>query len=140
MPSSAIFGHRCNTIASANSSKKCSRNSACLVWIKTKSNSLDSHTLEVGEEKITADKILIAVGGHPVKPDIPGIEHTVVSDAMFNGNLLLVGPCLLVTAGLLFFASRAKEGTGETTPSFLQMLGIMVADPFYAVIGKKNPL
>jgi hypothetical protein len=23
-----------------------------------------------------------------------------------------------------------------TTPSFLQMLGIMVADPFYAVIGK----
>ena len=27
-----------------------------------------------------------------------------------------------------------------TTPSFLQMLGIMVADPFYAVIGKKNLL
>ncbi|NCR18256.1 MAG: class I SAM-dependent methyltransferase [Microcystis aeruginosa LL13-03] len=25
-----------------------------------------------------------------------------------------------------------------TTPSFLQMLGIMVADPFYAVIGKKE--
>jgi len=24
------------------------------------------------------------VGGHPVKPDIPGIEHTVVSDAMFQ--------------------------------------------------------
>ncbi|MFM7791936.1 MAG: FAD-dependent oxidoreductase, partial [Microcystis panniformis] len=45
---------------------------------------LDTHTLEVGEEKITADKILIAVGGHPVKPDIPGIEHTVVSDAMFQ--------------------------------------------------------
>lgn len=45
---------------------------------------LDAHTLEVGEQKITADKILIAVGGHPVKPDIPGIEHTVVSDAMFQ--------------------------------------------------------
>jgi glutathione reductase (NADPH) len=45
---------------------------------------LDSHTLAVGEEKITADKILIAVGGHPVKPDIPGIEYTVVSDAMFQ--------------------------------------------------------
>jgi ubiquinone/menaquinone biosynthesis C-methylase UbiE len=25
-----------------------------------------------------------------------------------------------------------------TTPSFLQMLGIMVADPFYAVIGKRS--
>ncbi|MCZ8055764.1 MAG: glutathione-disulfide reductase, partial [Microcystis sp. LE19-12.2C] len=45
---------------------------------------IDTHTLEVGDEKITADKILIAVGGHPVKPDIPGIEHTVVSDAMFQ--------------------------------------------------------
>lgn len=45
---------------------------------------LDSHTLEVGEQKITAEKILIAVGGVPVKPDIPGIEHTIVSDDMFN--------------------------------------------------------
>ena len=45
---------------------------------------IDSHTVEVGEEKITADKILIAVGGHPVKPDIPGAEYMVVSDAMFN--------------------------------------------------------
>jgi glutathione reductase (NADPH) len=45
---------------------------------------IDTHTLEVGDEKITADKILIAVGGHPVKPNIPGIEHTVVSDAMFQ--------------------------------------------------------
>ncbi|NES87323.1 MAG: glutathione-disulfide reductase [Moorea sp. SIO2B7] len=45
---------------------------------------IDSHTLEIGEEKVTADKILIAVGGHPVKPDIPGIEHTMVSDHMFH--------------------------------------------------------
>ncbi|MGH2412372.1 MAG: glutathione-disulfide reductase [Microcystaceae cyanobacterium] len=45
---------------------------------------LDPHTLEVGEKKITAEKILIAVGGRPVKPDIPGIEHTIVSDDMFH--------------------------------------------------------
>jgi glutathione reductase (NADPH) len=45
---------------------------------------LDSHTVEVGEQKITADKILIAVGGHPVKPPIPGIENTIVSDDMFH--------------------------------------------------------
>ncbi|MFM7324661.1 MAG: FAD-dependent oxidoreductase, partial [Nodosilinea sp.] len=30
---------------------------------------LDDHSLVVGEEKITAGKILIAVGGRPVKPD-----------------------------------------------------------------------
>lgn len=45
---------------------------------------LDAHTVEVGENKITADKILIAVGGYPVKPNIPGIEHTIVSDGMFH--------------------------------------------------------
>ena len=45
---------------------------------------LDAHTLEVGDEKVTAERILIAVGGHPVKPDIPGIEHTISSDGMFE--------------------------------------------------------
>ena len=46
---------------------------------------LDPHRLVVGEREITAEKILIAVGGIPVKPDnIPGIEHAIVSDDMFN--------------------------------------------------------
>lgn len=45
---------------------------------------LDPHTLEVGDEKVTAEKILIAVGGHPYRPDIPGIEHTLISDDMFK--------------------------------------------------------
>jgi glutathione reductase (NADPH) len=45
---------------------------------------IDPHTLQVGEQKITADRILIAVGGYPVKPHIPGIEHAITSDDMFN--------------------------------------------------------
>ncbi len=45
---------------------------------------LDPHTLEIGEEKVTAEKILIAVGGKPQTPDIPGIEHTITSDDMFT--------------------------------------------------------
>jgi glutathione reductase (NADPH) len=45
---------------------------------------LDPHTLEIAGHKVTADKILIAVGGHPVKPDIPGIEHAITSDEMFH--------------------------------------------------------
>ncbi|WP_413167121.1 glutathione-disulfide reductase [Capilliphycus salinus ALCB114379] len=44
---------------------------------------IDPHTLEVGDRKVTADKILIATGGHPVKPEIPGIEYTISSDDMF---------------------------------------------------------
>ncbi|MBE9189770.1 glutathione-disulfide reductase [Gloeocapsopsis crepidinum LEGE 06123] len=54
---------------------------------------VDPHTVEIGDcallstggdRKITADKILIAVGGHPNKPDIPGIEHAVTSREMFQ--------------------------------------------------------
>lgn len=46
---------------------------------------IDSHTIAVGEEKVTAEKILIAVGGKPVKPDnIPGIEHAITSDDIFH--------------------------------------------------------
>jgi glutathione reductase (NADPH) len=45
---------------------------------------LDPHTLQVGEQQITADKVLIAVGGYPVRPPIPGIEHAILSDDLFN--------------------------------------------------------
>ena len=46
---------------------------------------IDSHTVQVGEEKVTAEKILIAVGGKPVKPDdISGIEHAITSREIFH--------------------------------------------------------
>jgi glutathione reductase (NADPH) len=45
---------------------------------------IDHHTIQVGDRTVTADKILIAVGGIPVRPDIPGIEHALVSDDVFN--------------------------------------------------------
>ncbi|MBW4629087.1 MAG: glutathione-disulfide reductase [Brasilonema octagenarum HA4186-MV1] len=45
---------------------------------------LDAHTLDVAGRKITADKILIAVGGEAVKPNIPGIEYAITSRQMFE--------------------------------------------------------
>lgn len=46
---------------------------------------VDSHTLQVGDRTVTADKILIAVGGKPVKPvEIIGIEHMITSDDIFH--------------------------------------------------------
>lgn len=51
---------------------------------RTHGKLLGPHTVEVGDIKVTADKILIAVGGYPIKPDIPGKEYLVTSDAMFE--------------------------------------------------------
>ncbi|MFM5981835.1 MAG: glutathione-disulfide reductase [Sphaerospermopsis kisseleviana] len=45
---------------------------------------IDNHTIVVGERTVTADKILIAVGGKPTKPDIPGIENAITSDEIFH--------------------------------------------------------
>lgn len=45
---------------------------------------VDAHTIAVGDRSITADKILIAVGGKPFKPTILGIEHALTSDDMFH--------------------------------------------------------
>ncbi|MEL6786736.1 MAG: glutathione-disulfide reductase [Cyanobacteria bacterium J06607_15] len=46
---------------------------------------VDPHTIEIGDQKVTAEKILIAVGGKPVKPDdIPGVEHAITSREIFN--------------------------------------------------------
>ncbi len=44
----------------------------------------DNHTIDIEGRKITADKILIAVGGRPVMPDIPGIEFAIASREMFH--------------------------------------------------------
>jgi glutathione reductase (NADPH) len=45
---------------------------------------LDQNTVVIGKKKLTARKILIATGGRPFRPDIPGIENALVSDDIFN--------------------------------------------------------
>lgn len=45
---------------------------------------LDAHTLDFDGQRITANKILIAVGGEAVKPKIPGIEYAITSRQMFE--------------------------------------------------------
>tara|TARA_R110000868_G_scaffold10226_9_gene50106 strand:- start:109 stop:1482 length:1374 start_codon:yes stop_codon:yes gene_type:complete len=46
----------------------------------------DAHTVHLVAEgrDVTADKILIATGGTPFKPDIPGIEHAITSNEAFH--------------------------------------------------------
>jgi glutathione reductase (NADPH) len=41
---------------------------------------LDAHTVEAGGRTLTARYILIATGGRPFMPDIPGIEHGISSN------------------------------------------------------------
>jgi len=44
----------------------------------------DPHTVLVGERKLTAPHIVIATGGRPLIPDIPGAEFGMTSDGFFE--------------------------------------------------------
>ncbi|MFI0488579.1 MAG: glutathione-disulfide reductase [Yersinia sp. (in: enterobacteria)] len=44
---------------------------------------VDAHTVEVNGEKVAADHILIATGGRPSHPNIPGAEYGIDSDGFF---------------------------------------------------------
>jgi glutathione reductase (NADPH) len=56
----------------------------------------DAHTLDVNGDTITAKHILIATGGWPSVPDIPGHEHGITSNEVFHlpalpERMLIVG-------------------------------------------------
>ena len=57
--------------------------SAGVDWFFERASFIDAHTLQVGDKTITAERIVIAVGGHPSWPDIEGAEHGIVSDQAF---------------------------------------------------------
>ncbi len=44
---------------------------------------VDGHTVEVAGKRFTAENIVIATGGHPERPDIPGAELGIISDDAF---------------------------------------------------------
>lgn len=57
---------------------------------------VDAHTVEVGGRTYTAKYILIATGGWPVLPDIPGIEHAITSNEALElgqlpGSMIIIG-------------------------------------------------
>jgi glutathione reductase (NADPH) len=45
---------------------------------------IDAHTVAVGDDEYTADRIVIATGGRPMVPEIPGAGHGITSDGFFE--------------------------------------------------------
>ena len=44
----------------------------------------DATTVRAGDRVLTAERIIIAVGGEPIVPDLPGAEHGITSDGFFE--------------------------------------------------------
>jgi len=53
-------------------------------YIQGAARFVDPHTLAVGDEQYRAERIVIATGGRPMVPDIPGAGYGIVSDDFFT--------------------------------------------------------
>lgn len=58
-------------------------NNAGATVLDARARLIDAHTLDVGGETVTAERIVIATGGRPLTPAFPGCEHAIVSDDAF---------------------------------------------------------
>lgn len=64
--------------------------------IRGRGRLVDAHTVHVGGQEYTAERILIAVGGWPFIPDFPGSEYAISSNEIFD---LTTFPKRLVVVG-----------------------------------------
>ena len=80
---------------------------------------VDPHCVELADgTRITAEHILVATGGRPVLPDIPGIEHAISSNEMF---LLKTLPKRILIVGGGYIACEfagIMNGLGVATTQF----------------------
>jgi glutathione reductase (NADPH) len=52
--------------------------------IEARARVVDRHTVEVDGRRVTAKVILVATGGRPERPQLPGIEHSITSNEAFH--------------------------------------------------------
>ncbi len=80
---SRLIGNKNKEIERLNGIYRRLLENAGVTLYEARATLIDAHTLDVGGERVTADKILIATGGKPSRDDTPGTEHAIVSDDAF---------------------------------------------------------
>lgn len=84
--------------------------------IEGKGTLVDAHTVAVGDTHYRAQKILLATGCWPDKPEFPGVEHTISSNEIFDlenfpERLLVVGGGYIATEFACIFNGLGSEVT-----------------------------
>jgi len=106
---------------------------------------IDAHTVEVNGETITADHILIATGGRPSRPNIPGAEYGINSDGFFELDTL---PKRVAVVGAGYIAveiAGVLNGLGSETHLFvrkhapLRTFDPMIVEALVEVMNAEGP-
>lgn len=88
--------------------------------VNARARFVDDRTIEAGGEQYTADHILVATGGFPTWPEIPGAEHGISSDGFFE---LEDRPQKVAVVGAGYIAAElggVLQGLGSDVSLFLR--------------------
>lgn len=80
----AIKARRDAYIARLNGIYESNLDQSGVTYIAGAAQFVDAHTIAVGDERYQAERIVIATGGKPIVPDLPGAEHGITSDGFFQ--------------------------------------------------------
>src|SRR5690606_12446500 len=81
---------------------------------------VDNHTIEVNGEQYTADHILIATGGYPERPNIPGQEYGIDSDGFFALTELPKRVAIIGAGYIAVELAGVTHGLGADTHLFVR--------------------
>jgi glutathione reductase (NADPH) len=81
-----------------------------VTYVRGAARFLDSHVLEVNGMRLTAQHIVIATGGKPMVPMLPGAEHGITSDGFF---LLPQRPARVAVVGSGYIACELAASFHE---------------------------
>ncbi|EHD23701.1 MULTISPECIES: glutathione-disulfide reductase [Brenneria] len=106
---------------------------------------VDAHSVEVNGEKITADHILIATGGRPMRPDFPGAEFGIDSDGFFALEALPKRAAIMGAGYIAVEIAGVINALGSETHLFvrkqapLRSFDPLIVDTLVEVMNSEGP-
>ncbi|AOV95588.1 glutathione-disulfide reductase [Edwardsiella hoshinae] len=106
---------------------------------------VDAHTVEVNGERISADHILIATGGRPLRPAIPGAEYGIDSDGFFALEALPPRVAIVGAGYIAVEIAGVLNALGSETHLFvrkhapLRSFDSMIVDTLVEVMNNEGP-
>ena len=105
---------------------------------------LDAQTVQLGDQQLGCSTLLLATGGTPFMPDIPGIEHAITSNEVFHlqqkpASVLVVGGgYIAVEFAGIFNGLGSETSLAYRGPQILRGFDQDVRDHLGAEIQKKG--
>lgn len=95
-------------------------------WLRSPVRFLDAHTAVSDGRRIRAGKVIVASGSQPLRPPIPGVEHTLDSEQMLHLKqvpkrlVVVVGGVIAMEFASIFAHAGARVAVLEALPAILK--------------------